>query len=661
MILAVLQLLISAPLKTVINFVFEQLISAATPNYVDKQIRGSHIGNESLGMRLSLGAAQVGKSLANIQVTGMLNDSKRNARSVRSTIIIQPELFQKRKNAIESFILRRNNTSSSLSESNIVSSNQSDSIEEIASRSYYHFITAFTKHRDSLDVTQRIQFDKNWSFIYQNRINVDTDSKSIQFSENIIMNEIFAVSESSDTLYKNTRNSPLSVAGAEFITQFLLDMLGRDTTEAKIFNRALQKDLKPVLVIPKYLKFFVIFLTLVTNAYFVLASILYGQNKPSGWQVNWATAFISNTVIDVVLNGLLEILILNYMIPISIAHSALQLKSKLDKLVDDISSNSKEVSESEFSMTDWFYVSSIAAKRRPDVPESSIVLKYRTASSSNISRKINSLVSDTTDYQGEVPIVESSNTFVKALILCGVFISLILRSLNIATSYVGGVPEVVQMILIRCIQPALLTCVVNFGVQYPQVWVCIVVLMTLVAYSLLGGSKISSSSKVSPVSQHCEGADASLVEERKEDLKIDYYLDTVKRKEIDSSSSSSSSSSSISTSGGSLTPVQTPPQDSTRGSSIAPPAATVVPQQDSTRRSSIARPAASVAPQQDSTRRSSIAPPAATVVPQQDSTRRSSIAPPALSADFSHFNNFNHMEYDSESSESSASNESDES
>ena len=301
MILAVLQLLISAPLKTVINFVFEQLISAATPNYVDKQIRGSQVGNESLGMRLTVESTQVGKSLANIQVVGMLKDSQRNARSLRSTIMIQPEIFQKRKDALESFILRsRNNISSSLSEYNIDSSNKSDNIEEIASRSYYHFIASFTKHRDGLDVTRRIQFDKNWSFIYNNRINVDADSKSIQFNENIIMNEIFAVRECSDTLYKNTKDSPLSVAGAVFITQFLLDMLGRDTTEAKIFSRALQKDLKPVLVIPKYLKFFVIFLTLVINVYFVFGSILYGQNKPSGWQVNWMTAFISNTVIDVV-------------------------------------------------------------------------------------------------------------------------------------------------------------------------------------------------------------------------------------------------------------------------------------------------------------------------------------------------------------------------
>ena len=137
MILAVLQLLISAPLKTVINFVFEQLISAATPNYVDKQIRGSHIGgtNESLGVRLSLGAAQVGKFLANIQVMGMLKESKRTARSLRSTIMIQPELTQKRKNALESFILCRNNTSNPSESSSLVPSNENDNVKEIDSSS----------------------------------------------------------------------------------------------------------------------------------------------------------------------------------------------------------------------------------------------------------------------------------------------------------------------------------------------------------------------------------------------------------------------------------------------------------------------------------------------------------------------------------------------
>lgn len=31
------------------------------------------------------------------------------------------------------------------------------------------------------------------------------------------------------------------------------------------------------------------------NGYFVFASILYGRDKPSSWQWNWMTAFVSNT------------------------------------------------------------------------------------------------------------------------------------------------------------------------------------------------------------------------------------------------------------------------------------------------------------------------------------------------------------------------------
>jgi hypothetical protein len=126
-------------------------------------------------------------------------------------------------------------------------------------------------------------------------VSVDTDSRSIQYAENIIMNELIAVQHNGESLFKNTKNSPLSVAGAEIIMHFLLDMLGRDTIEAKIFKRTVQKDLRPVLVMPRFLKFFVIFLTVLINAYFIFGSILYGQNKPSGWQVNWITAFISNT------------------------------------------------------------------------------------------------------------------------------------------------------------------------------------------------------------------------------------------------------------------------------------------------------------------------------------------------------------------------------
>lgn len=300
MILAVLQLLIGAPLKTVINGVFDHLISAATPKYVDKQIRGSQIDSNNAAngvsqrrFSLSLGAAQVGKSLAAINLAGMLKDSKRAAKSLRSTIMIQQDFNDKRKDALESLLSSRNKKSNNY-ESNIAEPSASDDFH-IISASYTQFIAAFTKHRDSLDVTQRIQFDRKWSFLYASKVSVDTDSRSIQYAENIIMNELIAVQHNGERLFKHTKNSPLSVAGAEIIMHFLLDMLGRDTIEAKIFKRTVQKDLRPVLVMPRFLKFFVIFLTVLINVYFVFGSILYGQNKPSGWQVNWITAFVSNT------------------------------------------------------------------------------------------------------------------------------------------------------------------------------------------------------------------------------------------------------------------------------------------------------------------------------------------------------------------------------
>ena len=305
-------------------------------------------------------------------------------------------------------------------------------------------------------------------------------------------------------------------------------------------------------------------------------------------------------MIDIVFNGLLEILILNYMVPMSIAPSALYLKDKLDKLIDDISTNTKEVSDNQFSITDWFYVSSFTAKKRPDVPESSIVLKYRTTNSVNISKKFNSLSGKRDDHQDEVVVVQSSNIFTKAIFLCGASVSLLLKSLNMATSYIGGLPEVVQMILIRCIQPALLTCVATFGVQYPQMWVIVAVLAFLVIY-ILSGSKVSSPSKVTPAVQidkiipdkDAFEEKAALVivsEEKKDDKPVvvtpsnlnNLYTTKTNGAEsssISSSGSSSGSSSSSSTDDGSITPAQTPPkavtppkpQDSVVSKPVAPP------------------------------------------------------------------------------------------
>jgi len=338
------------------------------------------------------------------------------------------------------------------------------------------------------------------------------------------------------------------------------------------------------------------------------------------------------------------------MIPISIASSTASLKVKLDKLIDDISRNAKAASENEFSITDWFYVSSMVAKRRPDIPESSIILRYRTSNSVNISKTFNSLGAIRNDCNEDVRITQSSSIFASICIILGAFTSSLLKALNIATIYLGVLPESMQMILIRCIQPALLTIVVNFGVLYPQLWVIIAIFIFLIVYSFWS---FKSTGKVTPAEASEEKISISVIDakynERKDDKIESHSLKArpiVQKPSLPSSSYSSSSSSGSSslsgssTLGGSLTPASTPPNKN-----FTPQAA---------QRPSI---------QQDRVPQSKLQPPPPQDIPQVGRPMQQGPAPSRQRAslkDFSNFNNFSNFQITgSDSSDSDDSDDSD--
>ena len=109
------------------------------------------------------------------------------------------------------------------------------------------------------------------------------------------------------------------------------------------------------------------------NFYFVYGSILYGRNKDSRWQYKWIAAFLLNLLIDIAYNGILEVIMISYVIPVSIIDETNVMKKKLDQLIQDIASKKDSIIDSDnttFSVTDYLFVSSNVAKKRPDIPES---------------------------------------------------------------------------------------------------------------------------------------------------------------------------------------------------------------------------------------------------------------------------------------------------
>ena len=153
-----------------------------------------------------------------------------------------------------------------------------------------------------------------------------------------------------------------------------------------------------------------------------------------------------------------EVFVLRYVIPIAISNRAIDIKKKIDQLILKLSSSNYYDSDrsKRFSVTDWFFVSTYIAKKRPDIPESSIVLAYRSIDPNDINRKFNKLIalsekkdSDDNDAKDRGDIPQFHVIILNAIINMS---AALLNGITLMTLQIGVLPEFIQVLIVRLTQ-----------------------------------------------------------------------------------------------------------------------------------------------------------------------------------------------------------------
>jgi hypothetical protein len=108
--------------------------------------------------------------------------------------------------------------------------------------------------------------------------------------------------------------------------------------------------------------------------------MLYSKGTTYEWQFNWLKLFVINIGFDLFVGQPFKVYIIQYLIPISVSEHVQLVKNTLDNLVTMIMKNTKYRSKklSLFSASDYFFISTRLAKKRPDLIESFFVLSYRS-------------------------------------------------------------------------------------------------------------------------------------------------------------------------------------------------------------------------------------------------------------------------------------------
>ena len=75
--------------------------------------------------------------------------------------------------------------------------------------------------------------------------------------------------------------------GAQLLRQFFIDLLGRNTKEALVFDQKTRLYYGESRIIPKEWKIIAVILVFILNSFWFLQCIIYGAVKGYQWQLNW--------------------------------------------------------------------------------------------------------------------------------------------------------------------------------------------------------------------------------------------------------------------------------------------------------------------------------------------------------------------------------------
>ena len=189
----------------------------------------------------------------------------------------------------------------------------------------------------------------------------------------------------SEEIIASIKDIPTDTRGAHLMRHFFIDILGRTTKEAKVFETKSQYYFGECRIVSKQIKWLATIFIILLNIFCVYQYILYGAIKGHQWQMNWITLCFCALVFLFTIEMTYEAVMISFVIPSQVlpkvrAAQAI-MNSALIKYVSSIQctqvdNNVIEKAITDFSASTYLFPSVIVASKMPDLPESEFILSY---------------------------------------------------------------------------------------------------------------------------------------------------------------------------------------------------------------------------------------------------------------------------------------------
>jgi len=301
-------------------------------------------------------------------------------------------------------------------------------------------LNLINRQRLLLNREEQNEYDENWG--------INPVGELMNHSGIITeINNVFYKSNEITTYLKNSTNYD---RGVEIIYLFILDLLGRKTPEAKIFDKKFNEEHQRYSVVTNTSKRRSIVLIVCLNTFFIYYTFLHALLKGINWQNQFLYSSLVQLTIEIFLFETIECVYINIIIPSFVKKSVSKAYEIMFELIDAACILNIENVEHCINVPNLLFISTNVATHYPILIESVLVKLYNTY----LPGKLSVLWNNNKQFNN---LYNKKEVYYYFTCVSVVLVS----SFVFFMQFISTIPFMFQRVIIKFIQPVLLLCLIT--------------------------------------------------------------------------------------------------------------------------------------------------------------------------------------------------------
>uniref|UniRef100_A0A7S3M5U4 PKD/REJ-like domain-containing protein n=1 Tax=Spumella elongata TaxID=89044 RepID=A0A7S3M5U4_9STRA len=286
-------------------------------------------------------------------------------------------------------------------------------------------------------------------------------------SQELILKELRYVKTEAAKRTEKLRNATDQHTGLEILHLFIIDLLGRNTSAARIFEIKSAEDFKHTKVVTKWAKRMAVVAIIALNAFFVYYAMLTGYQRGVSWQRVYLFACIAQFFVEIFLFETMECVWVNCAVPVLVSAEVQQVSESIVAVVQELCAGNAVAADPKYFLNapDYLFVSTNVAKKFPSLMESILVQAYSSHVPGELAK---------TWQVGSIARIQRHHRLRRTTLL----------GLTMGTlQFMGTAPFIVHRMFVRAVQPFVLSGLVllwNFVVASTASVVVTVILLLII-------------------------------------------------------------------------------------------------------------------------------------------------------------------------------------